>query len=61
MRKIKKFNENIQDTSLTKLVEEIMDTLKIDVQLVRESDPELIEYVGEIILSWIDKNVSVKQ
>ena len=39
-----------------KLVEEILDACKLDVDSIKESDPEFIEYIGNMIKEWSNKN-----
>lgn len=53
MQHLKKFNESSSnDESLKKLVRQILDACKIDVDLVEESDPEFIGYISSMIKDW---------
>ncbi len=56
---IKKFNEHQEipnENSLEKLVESILDDCKLDVNDIKESDPEFIGHLSEQILKWHNDN-----
>jgi hypothetical protein len=40
------------DANLIQLVERILSDCKLDVDLIKESDPEFIEYIAQEILEW---------
>ena len=40
------------DANLIKLVETILDDCKLDVDAIKESDPEFIEYIAQKIFEW---------
>jgi hypothetical protein len=47
-------NKNI-NKDLIKLVERILSDCKLDVDKIKESDPEFVEYIAREILEWHNK------
>jgi len=51
--------ENEEPTNsepVEKLVERILDACKLDVDAIKESDPEFIGYIGDMIQEWTKNN-----
>ncbi len=48
-------DENEIDPSLKELVERILDAAKLDVDAIKESDPDFIGYIGNMIKKWSSK------
>lgn len=56
MKHIKLYNETLENDSLRSLVRDIIDTLKLDPDAIEEADPEMIDYISNIIKDWKNKN-----
>ncbi len=50
-----KHTEN-ENNDLNKLIREILDDCKLDVDAIEESDPEFIGYISDKILKWHKNN-----
>ena len=55
MKHLRKFNESNINTS-EKLVEDILDACKLDVDGIREDDPDFIPYIADMINKWHEEN-----
>ena len=49
-------NDFDEKDSLTKLVENILDACKMDIDEVEESDPDFIPYIANMIRVWRENN-----
>jgi hypothetical protein len=70
MKYLKKFNEEIgnpienetptNSEPVENLVERILDACKLDVDAIKESDPEFIGYIGDMIQEWTESHENSK-
>lgn len=64
VKHLKRFNEEIdnlqeEDSSLEKLVKQILDAAKLDVDAIEESDPDFIPYIADMIKDDILKKFAL--
>jgi hypothetical protein len=51
MKHLKQLFEN-EDNSLEKLVENILESCKLDVHDIKEADPDFVGYISDMIQKW---------